>query len=152
MQCPDQWCPPRLTIVLIVFKAKSQNRFFTRGIYCWLMVGFKTKQCYNLIQSDPSVGEQLKSEMKSELATVGELSLTGGEISWEQEWHGRKIEEKFWYFCFSFVILKFGRKCEELGLGLKKMDWRVAGGRNRESCCFKDCTPAKIFFGIILWH
>ena len=34
----------------------------------------------------------------------------------------REIEEKFWYFCFSFVILKFGRKCEELGLGLKKMD------------------------------
>ena len=45
------------------------------------MVGFKTKQCSNLIQSDPSVDEQLNSEMKSELATVGELSLTGGEIS-----------------------------------------------------------------------
>ena len=63
------------------------------------MFGFKTKQqCYNLIQSDPSVGEQLNSEMKAELATVGELSLTGGEISWSKSGRGGKLS--FGIFAF----------------------------------------------------
>ena len=54
------------------------------------MVGFKTKQCYNLIQSDPSVGEQLNSEMKSELATVSELKVG----------RGGKLRRNFGIFAF----------------------------------------------------